>query len=276
MVVDRILLAPDDGGQAGGGGTSIDSGGSISDTSGISGGGESLGTGGMGVAPAPFFEIEDSKGKKYSFKDAEDLKQQFSRFGMLQSDYSRKTAEHARTVEEFAGQRKKTEESWERINKMNKFLGENPHVYRQLQQAMQRGTTGDVAVEKARAMMQEGNKELMGQIEELRKWKEKQEFSERRNSIYENMKRRYADFDPQHIQQMMDGIDPNDMESIVDLLYHANRGEMTPEQRARMADAQRMKQQSRMVSNSGGGAVPIKSAKSLDEAYEMAMREVGS
>lgn len=270
-------MAPDDSGQGmedfgSESGASFDSG---------SGGGTPL-----EQNPSPFFEIEDEKGKKYVFNSPDELKEKFKDFGMLRSDYTRKTQSHAEAVKEFERMKQEHEEYKrreageilklrERYDKYEKKLKENPHIARQLKTLMEKGTTGDVAVEKARAYVDEKLQELQGELEEHKKWRKQREMSEYQNRIFDGMKQKYPDFSQEQIQAVMQTVDPSNLESLVELVYHASRGRSQgPAQQARMAEAQQRKQAARVMPGNGAPVMEQPNLDSLDEARELAMRDL--
>lgn len=296
----NLFFTPDDdGGQ--GGGVPADSGPSAEDIGGGSSGGggdlaanaaeanaelssggqtegQDIGQGMTKAEAEHFFEIKDEKGKPYRFNSADELRDRFKDFGMLRSDYTRKTQELAREREEFQRQRDslltELREQKAQIDKYNSFLKNNPHVMNQLKKAMQQGFTGDAAYQKAQSYADEVKSELQKELEELKNWKERREFSEKQERIYSQMTERHPDFDKQAVQQLLNEVDPNDFGSLVELLHFANLGRRSRyAPRPSQGPASQQKQQARVVPGTGGGQVAPKPASSLDEAYERAMRD---
>lgn len=287
----RIFFAPDDG--QGEGGVATDSGSegaspfdsaAMDAVSNGGGGGEPDGTplnGPAQTAPQPFFELEDEKGKKRQFHSQDELRDFLKKGTMMRSDYTRKTQSLSEERKQFDQERNRMMneimEQRERYNKYNKFLKENPHVFNEIKKRMQNGTTGDVAVEKARAYVDETKSELQKELEDLKSWRKQREFQEQRDRIYERMKQRYPDFSRDSVQSLMEEVDPQNPESLIELMYHAHRGKrMTPDQQARMAQSQQRKQQGRMMPGGGAPAQSQSQASSLDEAYNQAMRDIQS
>lgn len=290
-MLDQIFFAPDDGGQGGGGlggEPAISTDGSFDDAATAAVAGDSIpvdnGQSHEELAPpAAFFEIEDEKGKKYSFANADELKQKFHEFGMLRSDYSRKTEETARERERLQSEKERIQSMLNevmghksRYDKYEQFFKSNPHIFRRLQEEMKKGTTGDVAVEKARGYVDERTRQLEEKLQAIERREQERQFIEAKSKLKEQMKKRYPDFDADRIEKLMSEVDPSDMGSLMELMYHAWKGYgMTPEQQARVAEAQRQKQQSRMIPGSGvAPARGVTPADSLDAAREAAMRDL--
>lgn len=282
-MLDRIFFAPDDG-QGDGASAPADSGGSFdaAASAAMDGGSSGISDGGGDAAPpTPFFTYEDEGGEKLEFHSPEELKKVFRENRMRRKDYTQKTQRLAEQRKQFEQQRdtimSEILEQKKKYDEMNKFLRDNPHIYRKLQEERKRGTTGDVAVERARAYVDETKSELQKELEEIKNWRKQREFQEYRDRIYGEMESEFPDFNREAIQSLMGEIDPRDMKSLVRLVYDAYRGRnMSVDQQARKAESQQRKQAARLVP---GGGAPVQGAieaDSLDEAYNKAMREIQS
>lgn len=276
----ELFFAPDDSGYGTGmsdGGISpepaVASEGSSTDVTDESGG-TPLAT--PDASPSPFFTWEDEAGKKHEFHTPDDLKKAYGKGWLLQSDYTRKTQALAKEREEMQMMQKRIQELDERHASYDKFLKENPHIFRMLKEAKEKGTTGDVAVEKSQALIQEMKEELQKQIDEVKEWKAQKEFTTHRDTIYDGLKQRFPDFSRERIQAVMNDIDPTDIGSLAELLYYADKGRSlsSADQRARMAESQTRKQQARVMPGGGAPVMQKTSSESLDDARDLAMREI--
>jgi len=277
----ELFFAPDDGGNGGGmsdGGISPEV--SIGSEAGALESSEQPGGTPLAepnASPSPFFTWEDEAGKKHEFHTPEDLKKAYGKGWLLQSDYTRKTQSLAKEREQMQAMQKRIQELDQRHASYDKFLKENPHIFRMLKEAKEKGTTGDVAVEKSQALIQEMKEELQKQIDEVKEWKAQKEFTAHRDTIYDGLKQRFPDFSRERIQTVMNDIDPTDIGSLAELLYYADKGRSlsSADQRARMAESQSRKQQARVMPGGGAATVVQKtSSESLDDARDLAMREI--
>lgn len=283
----RIFFTPDDGGQGGGesGGDSGSADMSIesaaesaientpADESTDTGVGATAPEPAQQVSNEPFFQMDFGRGDVRSFKTKEELMEAMRDLhggSLRREDYTRKT-------QELAEQRKQFEKERESIKKYNDFLKNNPHVRNKLDQYLKQGTTGDVAVDKARAYADEVKSEIQKEMEELKSWKSQREREERQQKAIQALKQKYQNFSEDNVRKLMSSFDANDPVAIMELFHHAFQGQnMGPTQQARMAQAQQQKQQARMVPGGGAPSPSAGDASSIDEAYERAMREIQS
>lgn len=229
------------------------------------------------VQSKPFFEIEDEKGKKYSFKTPEELSAAWKQSGMLRSDYDRKrqaeAAERRKWEAERDAKMKEFEELDRRYQSFNRFLKERPDVYRMLEQAMSRPISPDGIVQRAQSYADEKASEIQKKLEELEAWKRQQELAAEKARVFEGMKKRFEDFDEKAIEEQLASLGEPSLEGLVELLYYSGRGRMSPaEIERKLAERQAIKQQGRMMPGSGS-APAEKTASSLDEAAEIAKRQ---
>lgn len=283
----RIFFTPDDGGQ--GGGESVGDSGSAeasiesaaesavantpADESTDTGVGATAQQPIQEVSNEPFFQVDLGRGNVRQFRSKEELKEAMKELhggSLRREDYTRKT-------QELAEQRKQFEKERESIKKYNDFLKNNPHVRNKLDQYLKQGTTGDVAVDKARAYADEVKSEIQKEMEELKSWKSERERQERQQKAIQALKQKYQNFSEDNVRKLMSSFDANDPVAIMELFHHAFQGQnMGPTQQARMAQAQQQKQQARMVPGGGAPSPSAGDASSIDEAYERAMREIQS
>jgi len=288
-----LFLAPDDGGQAGGGG-SLDSA-AASASAEVSSSPSTTEQSSQSVKTAParktvqnvapkveesWLDLEDEKGKKLSFKSKDDFLREHKNFMMLQSDYTRKRQADEEARKKWESERdmtmKEIMQQKQRYDEYNKFLKENPHIYKKLEELKRQGTTPDVAVMKAQSYVDEKYQELQNKLSEFEKREQEREKAEQRKRIFESLKGKYQDFDADRIEKEFSFIDPSNPEHIYETLYYAMKGKMNPAQLERkLAESQQQKQQARLLSGGGSStSSPNKSFKSLDDALAAAMSEV--
>jgi hypothetical protein len=198
---------------------------------------------------------------------------------MLRSDYSRKTQSLKKQQEDFERQRKEFEAKSAQLaefEKYDQFVRNNPHVYQQLKQMMQRPMGGQHVGQVAQDYAKQAVDPVMKELEELKAWREQQEQEAQEREIAERLKAKYEDFDEDAISELISTIDPDNLESLYETLYFASRGRQRPaEMERRIAEAQKRKQQSGVLPASGGDAPPAKPpAGSIDEMRERARRAV--
>lgn len=230
--------------------------------------------------PEPFFTIEDEKGKAQHFYSPDELKKAFKDFGMMRSDYNRKTQSLAEQRRAFEAERDRTMreimQSKERYDRYDKFLRENPHVAQQLKRLVDEAGAGGAAGMKQDAMLNQLREELEGKISELSEWKQQQEFTRAQEEVMSRLEGRYDDFDRNEIGSMLEDLNPNDLSQVIELLYYAARGKSKGA--AIVERMQRSKQARRGDKVLPGGASPPAGEKqfsSLEEAKEAALHELG-
>lgn len=229
----------------------------------------------------PFFTLEDAKGKQQHFYNQDELKKYFQDAGMMRSDYNRKTQSLAEQRKAFEAERdrmmQEINDKKQRYDRYDQFLRENPHVAQQLKKLVDEAKSGGGAASmKNNAMLNQLKEELEGKISELDSWRQEQEFNRLQEGVMSKMESRYEDFDRSEIGSMLEDLNPNSLEQVVELLYHAARGKTKGAQLVERV--QRSKQARRGSRVLPGGSSPPSGERqfgSLEEAKEAAMQELG-
>lgn len=273
MAFDRIYYSPDDG--------TGSTGGSVADTGSIApdiGHAVSAPETSGNVDTGTFLEIADEKGIKKSWRTRDEFLKDWKNMGMLRSDYSRKTdeiarirKEHESKVSEWERQRQETES---KFKKYNDFLSKNPHVYKQLEDALKGGLPPEAALDSARSYADEKYSELQKRLEELDGWKRSREQEESKRKLYDSFKERYEDFDETATEDLLKVLSEGDSESILELLYHAHKGRSMPspvEAEKKIVDRIQAKGAARVLPGNGPKASAPIQYKSLADAEAAAL-----
>lgn len=230
--------------------------------------------------PQPFFVHRDSKGKEVPFHSQEELRKWLEKDGpMLRSDYTRKTQGLSQKEKEIQEKQQQIEQKSKEYQQFDTFLRNNPRVYQELKKRMSQPMSPNDAAQIAKQYAEESVGDVKQQLDELNSWRKEQEQQRQRQEIMSRMKSKYEDFDESAIDSLMEEINPDDPESLYELLYHAKRGRDTPAQiERRMAESQRKKQQASVMPGSGvrGQQKGSKAYSSLDAALKAAKEDLGS
>jgi chromosome segregation ATPase len=231
------------------------------------------------ASPEPFFTHRDSKGKEVHFSNADELRKWLEKDGpMLRSDYTRKTQGLSQKEKEIQQRQQEIEQKQKQYEQFDTFLKNNPRVFQELKQRMSQPASPSDAAEIAKQYAQESVGEVQKQLEELNNWRQQQEQERQRAEIMSRMKSKYEDFDEDAINGLMEEVDPDNPESLYELLYHAKRGRETPAQiERRLAEAQQKKKQASVLPGSGTRASGqgAKTYDSLEAAARAAKEALG-
>ena len=177
----------------------------------------------------------------------------------------------------FESEQKRLQESYDRLNGLegkwkpiDEFFAKNPQLAQRIMQEYKGKTAQQVQADPG----------LKKELDDLRKMIEekdkKVEQEERRKKIYDWMGSRYQDFDGNHIDKalndMLETPEGDEMRSLVELVYWANKGRMSPAQIEGKITENLAKKQSLKPPMSSSGNVPNgpRGFKTLEEAAEAA------
>lgn len=230
--------------------------------------------------PEPFFSFTDEKGKEVSFMSPDELKQKFADYGMLRSDYTRKTQELAEQRKQFEENRDKMfqtlKEKKAQFDKFDRLMKERPELFRRLESEIQRPASPMDVIKQSQRYADEKLSPVDERIKALEDRIKRQDMEKERQEIFGEFKNRYSDFDEEAVQNMIGEIVPGDMRSLVNMLYYASKGKMSPAQMERkFVENTQKKQQARLMpGNTPAPPPPVKEFSSIDAAREAAMKDI--
>jgi len=236
-----------------------------------------------------FFEYDWEDGKKDSFKSPDELKA-FFRGGVLRhQDYTKKTQALADERRKIEARNKELEvlannltSKKSEIDKYDKFLTSRPDIRDRLAREMKQMSSGDL-MDQAKGLVDERSKQLEEKLSEIEKWKSQQELERKREAIFNHMGTQYQDFDKEAIVKMINGLqevpDEDNLYSLVDLLYWANKGKATPASVEKRVVENLQKKGAMRPLVGSGARVPAPSGnspKGFREAAEAVKRKLGA
>jgi hypothetical protein len=225
---------------------------------------------------APFFEAEDEKGKKYTWKTRDEFAEAWKQSGMLRSDYSRKTMslaeERKKWEQEREQQMSELMKNRERYDKFNSFLKQNPHIFQKLEAEMKKGNTPDAVEARVQQILEEKTKDLSERLSKYEEAEKQRERERLENAAYERITKKYPDFDREKVKQLQEGYD-GQYETLLDLLYHANRS-MSGSVMEKQAERQEQKREAKLVPGGRASAQSPPKFASLEEAHAQALRDL--
>ena len=232
-------------------------------------------------APSHFYDYKFEDGKEFKFTSKDEL-DSFFRGGVLRHDsFTKKTQELAEKRKSFEAEQKRLQDSFDRLSGLetkykpiDEFLMKNPQVMQEIIQKYKGKTSTPAQDESLRKELDELKKSLEDK-------EKKVEQENKRKQIYSWMGERYQDFDGESIDkflaEMLETPEGDEMFSLVNLAYLANKGKMSPAQvESAMANNLAKKQNIKPAMTSSGN-VPNgpRGFKSLEEAAEAAKAKYG-
>jgi len=214
-----------------------------------------------------FHSYTDDSGKKYDFKNQNEVNAFIKNGSMMRSDYSRKTQELARL-------RKAIEEQSKPYKDWDSFIRSRPDVYSYLKRAKERTITPDG---KYQVLEQEVNAlkdNLKRRDQRAEQEKRNQALMTEKDRIFKAMAEKYPDFNGDSVMEAYNTLSGGDMQHLIETLYYANKGKLTPEEiEHRIAENASRKKAARLMPSTGSSSVTggQKSYKSFDEAREAAL-----
>ncbi len=203
------------------------------------------------------------------FKDPDELTNWMKENYLRRSDYTKKTQAIAddrrqydadrvilaQQMTDLDSRRKSLEDLEKRLNEMNNFLGQNPAIYREIEQKMREmkdrgGINGQDVSEIIERMFEEKYGPRIQQFESKMR---EQETAERRSAVLAKLKEQYPDFDEKSIDEEFNKLkEAGDMGALYEILYHSLRG--------RNADPVKIEQGvlEKIEKNKKAGITPVK------------------
>lgn len=226
---------------------------------------------------APFHTWTDRDGKETVFKTPDELNDYIGQGTLRHSDYTQKTqkiAELRKTFEQqqkdHAADKRTLEETYSETRRLDKMLKENPRMFARLQKEQELlGTEGNTDVEQLIAKaIQPLTDELSGYKKETAERTQEKAMS----SAYDIVAGKHTDFDRSTvdtaIQRLNEMPEAMRLEAMVEMVYLAERGRMTPgeiERKLAMAP-----KKPKAVTPTASVGIPDKQLTPLTRAEEVA------
>lgn len=226
----------------------------------------------------PFFSYKGDDGKETVYKTKDELSKAYKDSMFMRKDYTQKTQSLAEERKKWETEKEQhfrwydqTQRQAEEYKKYDAFLKSRPDVFRQLQKAMQQGASPDAVQE---VLEQKMDEKYGKEINEMKTWRAEQEARSRRDQTFSAMKEKFEDFDEEAVSQALSELASGDLSTLVEQIYYANKGRMSPMQiEKKIVNNLQKKQSARMVGGSNNAKGSSGGFKNLRAAKEAAMLE---
>jgi hypothetical protein len=138
-------------------------------------------------------------------------------------------------------------------------------------------------MDQTKGLVDERAKKLEERLGEFDKWKEQQELERKRGQIFDHLGSQLPDFNKDEIMGEINKLqeipDEDNLRSLVELIYWANKGRKSPAQiEKKITDSLQKKATLRPPIRSGAGVPPVAKnpPSSMREAAERAKHSVGA
>jgi hypothetical protein len=247
-------------------------------------------TGSQQTAPEssePYFSYKYADGKEEVYRTKDELSKAYRDSFLRQSDYTRKTQEIAQTKKQIEDERKQHEDEKKQFAKMkqqydewDRLLKTRPDLYSQLERVASAPPDPSAVFERSRGYVDEKYTALEQQLAEMKAAMEKDRTQKELNDIFTEFHGKYEDFDEGPIMERLELLSSGETKPLIDALYWATKGQMTPDQQAKIEEKVignlQKKKSAGMVSAKGTGPAPSKkSYRNLDEARKAAFEDAG-
>lgn len=230
-----------------------------------------------GVAEeAPFFEFEHPESKeKLTFKNKGELADHLRHSSMFRSDYEKQVSKVSERAKYLEDQIKRYEQQQQALMespamKYHKFLQERPDVAERLAKEL-KGSQPKPDLDK---VLEEKLKPFQSKIQEYERIEQERREEAQRQKAIARLKERYGDVDEGIFQQEINrlrGVPDQDREyALMELLYHANRGRMSPAELERKAAQSATKKRNPSVTST---PTPKDSGEDPSKLSESQMRQ---
>lgn len=230
----------------------------------------------------PFYSFSLG-GKEETYKTKEDLDKAYRDSFMRQSDYTRKTQEHAKAVKEFERQRQEFDQSrkdherrMQQYAEWDRLLKSRPEIERQLMSLAQQGASPNELYERTTSYADEKYSALENKLREFEEREKQRELMHQRDSIFSDMASKYEDFDPDAVQVALEQLSGDDLRPLIETIYFSEKGRKpTAEVEQKIVEGLKKKEGAAML---GGGGKPSSGKKVYtdpDEARQAAKEALG-
>ena len=227
---------------------------------------------------AEFYGYTHPDGSKDSFKTKEDLDKAWKESYFKHKDYTQKTqaiAEYKRSLEErektSTAREKEIEERHKEVAKYNQFFKARPQVYRQLQQAVNKGSSIGESEEVVKSMIEEALKPYKEKIDVFDRKYQDEEMDRQKAEIFTRLKDEFPDIDSDAIEEEISNLSEGGVEAIMRMVYHGIKGR-TPIEGAKRQAAEKIVGAPKLPPVAGKVTTGKYQPKSLDEAENLALQ----
>ena len=232
---------------------------------------------------APFYVYSGPKGEeKYSSKD--ELDKFMREHALRQSDYTRKTQELANYRKQFEQERGKFSEEQKafleakkRYDQWDQTLRSRPDIYQQLERMAGAPPDPAAVFDRSKEYADEKTRELVERLEALEREREEERTNREMEDTFSRMGEKYQDFNRDSILEWLDTLKDGKTEPLIEALYYAAKGRTAPLETEKRITEKLQKKQSAAIAPGKGVAVGgTPKFKSIDEAAQAAMRDLGA
>jgi hypothetical protein len=234
----------------------------------------------------PFFSYKYADGKEEVYRSKDELAKAYRDSFLRQSDYTRKTQEVAQTKKQIEEERKQHEEEKKQFSKMkqqydewDRLLKTRPDLYSQLERVASAPPDPSSVFDRSKGYVDEKYQTLEQQFTEMKAQLEKDRTQKELNDIFTKFHSKYEDFDEGPIMERLEFLANGETEPLIDALYWAAKGQMTPAQEAKIeekiAGNLQKKKSAGMVPTKGTGTPSKRSFRTPEEAKLAAYEDAG-
>jgi hypothetical protein len=235
----------------------------------------------------PFFSYKYADGKEEVFNSKDELLKAWRDSHLRQSDYNRKVNETVQTRKQIEDERKKFAEEQQQFSKTkqqydewDRLLKTRPDLYSQLERVATSPQDPASVFDRSKGYVDEKYTALEQQFNEMKGQLEKERTQKELDATFAKFKGKYEDFDEGPILERLEMLAGGETEPLIDALYWASKGQMTPAKEAAIEEKivgnLQKKKSAGMVPGKGSGAAPSKKTfKTLEEAQKAAFEDAG-
>jgi vacuolar-type H+-ATPase subunit I/STV1 len=235
----------------------------------------------------PYFSYKYADGKEEVYRTKDELSKAYRDSFLRQSDYTRKTQEVAQTKKQIEEERKAHEEEKKQFAKIkqqydewDRLLKTRPDLYSQLERVASAPPDPSAIYDRSKGYVDEKYQTLEQQVAEMKAQLEKDRTQKELNDTFAEFKTKYEDFDEGPIMERLELLANGETKPLIDLLYWATKGQMSPEKEAqieeKIAGNLQKKKSAGLVSAKGTGPSPSKkNYRTLDEGRKAAYEDAG-
>ena len=241
------------------------------------------GEGGEGEGqPVPFYEWQPPEGEKQSYKSPEDLAEAMKKSFFMQSDYTRKTTELKSNSERIRQREQELETLAKQLNetgneykKFKEFMNARPDTFAKFKSMVESPPSPEESFNRSRSYTNDQIEEIKKTMEELKTWKQDQEFDRQKTTIYDEMRSQYSDFNSEEVEGLLTKLGQNDPKGLIETAYFALKGRLDPvEMERRVAEAaEKKRRENAGITPGSGRPAPKQEFGSVEEGREAALRE---
>lgn len=230
----------------------------------------------------PFYVYKGPKGEE-AYKSRDELDKFMREHALRQSDYTRKTQEVSNYRKQFDQERSKFGEEQKafmeakkRYDQWDHTLRTRPDIYQQLERLAQSPADPATVFDRSKEYADGKTQELVARLEAIEKERAEERTNKEMEDIFGKMQEKYPDFNRDQILEWIDTLKDGKTEPLIEALYHANKGKMSPfETEKRVTEKLQKKASAGLVPGKGVAPGGKPNFKNFDEAAQAAIRDLG-